>query len=378
MKHLAIAASFPLLVVSGLVAAQAPQGDVDRAIQAMGGAAALSQVRTLVVKGRARYLEPDQSQRAGGEPRLASDDSFTQSRDLAAGKTRTEWVRKLVYPSSREFTFTEIVADGVGYVNGIDANSRTKQNQDLKMHAMSGGRVATATRELTRTSPVLLAEMRKNPGRLTKLPDQKVGNDALPAVRYRGERSAFIVMFDRTTGLPARVRSLDYDGLQGDSTYDLLLSDWRQAGPIKYPYRQVYQLNGRDVVETTINEVAVNGALAADAFDIPPVIRASATKTIPNDVPYQWIIRRQFIGIYLDSDAVMYDPQASQGLRLADLAPGVSHVVGGTHNSLIVEMDGYLVGFDAPIGERQSKWTIDAAAKKYPGKPFKYPRSRSS
>jgi len=126
------------------------------------------------------------------------------------------------------------------------------------------------------------------------------------------------------------------------------------------------------VIETTIDEVAVNGALAADAFDIPQAIRVSAPKAVPSDVPYQWVIRRQFIGAYLDSDAIMYDPQASQGLRLADVAPGVSHVVGGTHHSLIVEMDNYLVGFDAPIGERQSKWTIDAAAAKYPGKPFKY------
>jgi glyoxylase-like metal-dependent hydrolase (beta-lactamase superfamily II) len=47
-------------------------------------------------------------------------------------------------------------------------------------------------------------------------------------------------------------------------------------------------------------------------------------------------------------------------------------VQGGTANNLIVAMKDYLVVFDAPYGELQSRWTIDAAKAKYPGKPIKY------
>jgi ribonuclease BN (tRNA processing enzyme) len=50
----------------------------------------------------------------------------------------------------------------------------------------------------------------------------------------------------------------------------------------------------------------------------------------------------------------------------------VSHVQGGTANNLIVAMKDFLVVFDAPYGELQSRWTIDAAKAKYPGKPIKY------
>jgi glyoxylase-like metal-dependent hydrolase (beta-lactamase superfamily II) len=50
----------------------------------------------------------------------------------------------------------------------------------------------------------------------------------------------------------------------------------------------------------------------------------------------------------------------------------VQHVEGGTANNLIVAMKDYLVIFDAPYGELQSRWTIDAAKAKYPGKPIKY------
>jgi len=50
----------------------------------------------------------------------------------------------------------------------------------------------------------------------------------------------------------------------------------------------------------------------------------------------------------------------------------VQQVVGGSHNGLIVAMKDYLVVFDAPINEWQSRFTIDAAKAKYPGKPVKY------
>jgi mRNA degradation ribonuclease J1/J2 len=57
---------------------------------------------------------------------------------------------------------------------------------------------------------------------------------------------------------------------------------------------------------------------------------------------------------------------------MVDLAPNVQHVEGGTANNLIVAMKDYLVIFDAPYGELQSRWVIDAAKAKYPGKPIKY------
>jgi glyoxylase-like metal-dependent hydrolase (beta-lactamase superfamily II) len=50
----------------------------------------------------------------------------------------------------------------------------------------------------------------------------------------------------------------------------------------------------------------------------------------------------------------------------------VQHVQGGTANNLIVAMKDHLVIFDAPYGELQSRWVIDEAKKKYPGKPIRY------
>ena len=61
------------------------------------------------------------------------------------------------------------------------------------------------------------------------------------------------------------------------------------------------------------------------------------------------MIRRQFIGIYLDSENTSFDAKTTQTLRLNDIAPGVVHVVGGSHNSLRVEMDDHLVMVARPL-----------------------------
>ena len=42
-------------------------------------------------------------------------------------------------------------------------------------------------------------------------------------------------MFDKATGRLARVRTLDYDNIWGDVTYDLVLSDWQAVDGVRFP-----------------------------------------------------------------------------------------------------------------------------------------------
>src|SRR5206468_15637 len=211
-----------------------------------------------------------------------------------------------------------------------------------------------------------------NPDRVSAVADVTVGNLTYPAVAYRAGDQTFTVMFDRVTGLPARIRTLDYDNIWGDVTYDMALADWQTRDGLRMAQSRTYELNGRPVMEVKITHAKVNAPIAAERLIIPAGLKAAAAKPATGAVPYQWVVRRQFIGTYLDSDAVSYDPKASQGLRLVELAPGVQHVVGGSHNSLIVEMREYLVVFDAPVGDGTASWIINAAKTKYPGKSVKY------
>lgn len=347
---------------------------VGRAVQAQGGAEALAGAKTYYEKGTVRQWDPEQSMAAGGEMRFASESSYELVGDATGRAVRIDWSRRFAYPAPRGFTFTEVLTADAGYVAGIDSNARTKQSLDATppAHTMSGQRLAATHRELLRNSPFLLLEMQKNPSRVSPAGDVTIAGVAYPSVAYRAGDQTLTVMFDPATGLPARLRTLDYDNIWGDVTYDLVLSDWQVVDGVRVAMTRKYELNGRTVMETKVTTAALNNAFSSDLLGIPDDYRTGAPKPATGAVPYQWVLRRQFIGVYLDSDVPSYDTRASTGLRLNELAPGVQHAVGGTHHSLVVEMSDHLVVFDAPISDWQSNWALAALRAKYPGKPVKY------
>jgi len=347
---------------------------VARALSAMGGVDALSKVKTVVTQGTVKHWEPEQSDVPGGEMRFAAESSFTTTGDYNARAVRIDWDKKFAYPAPRNWKFSEIVTPDAGYVIGVDSTARTRRSMEAKPpgHSMSGQRLLTAQREMRRASPSLLLEMRASPAKVRSVPDVVVGGVSYPAVSYDAGAYGFIVAFDPQTGLPARVRSLDYDNVWGNVDYDLVLSDWRDQGGVKLPMSQKYELNGRVIGDVQITSVQLNPQVSAALFEIPAAARASAAKPATGNVPFQWVIRRQMIGVYLDSDNPSFDTLSSKGLRLQELAPGVDHFVGGSHNSLLVEMRDHLIVFDAPVTDAQSNALIAAAKAKYPGKPIRY------
>ena len=369
MSRIVAAAALFFVAVSCSQGRSKPTPDevnlLDRALAAMGGEQKVGAVETIVVKGSATHWEPHQSVKPDGEMRLAGDSTFVLTRSFSKGAARTEWVRKLVYPAPREYRFTEVVTPAAGYVEGVDTTARPKRELDTNppRHTMSAVRLAAAQRELIRTSPTLIWMMKSVPASISSRGSSLV---------YRPSDVEFVVSFDPGTGLPARVSTRDADNVEGDSSYDLVLSDWRDVSGVKIAHRQSYELNGREVIRIQLDEAQVNPAVTAAQLEVPSELRATAATPATGKVPYQWVIRRQFIGTYLDSDGVSFDSDATSGLKLTEVAPGVSQVGGGSHNSLVVEMADHLIVFDAPVSEWQSRWTLDAAKAKYPGKPVKY------
>src|SRR5688572_22093722 len=366
MKHALLAAFCAFLLLSCATPTR-EQSLVRRAIDAIGGAERLAGLKTISVKGNVKHWEPEQSDAPGGEPRFGAESTFEFVQDVSRRAARTDWVKNFAYPSPRTFTYSEIVTPEAGYVLGVDSNGRNAQN--LKMsppaHSMSGLRLAATQREGRRGAiGPLLSAMQRSPDKVQPAAD--IGGQ--PAVSFEG----FIVAFDPATGLPSRVRTLDYDNIWSDVNYDLVLSGWRDFGGMKIATERKYELNGRVVIETKFSDVTINPGVDAARFEVPAEIRTDAARPATRNVPYQWVIRRQFIGVYMDSDHVSYDTRASQGLRLQEVAPGVHHVQGGTHHSLVVEMSDHLIVIDAPVTDAQSLWLVGQTRARFPGKPIRW------
>jgi glyoxylase-like metal-dependent hydrolase (beta-lactamase superfamily II) len=346
---------------TALVQPAAAQSGVDlvkQSVAAMGGPAALGAAKTTIIKGEAKHWEPGQSYAPTGEPKFLGDSTYTQTVDNATRTVRIDWDRDMKYPAVERIKFSEITAPTFGVV--VDDKGAEKP--------MSGIRLAAHLRERDRASPRLLLRALNDPASITALGDVKVGDRTLPAVSIKSRAGSYTVLFDRTTHLPAVVRTRDADSVYGDSNYDLILSDWKDVGGAKRAHTLSFQLNGVEVQRLSLKQVTVDTPLPANTFAVSDEVKAKA-KTAAGDVPYQWVLRRMFLGRFLDSDKV-YFPEGG-GFKLSELAPNVQQVVGGGANNLIVAMKDGIVIFDAPVDEGQSRWVIDAAKAKYPGKPIK-------
>jgi len=262
------------------------------------------------------------------------------------------------YPAVETLKYTEVVRPDMGAVTA-----------DKGTQPMSGIRVAASVRELERASPRLLLRALDAPQSVTTPGDQKLGENVYPAVAIAERGTTFTVLFDRVTHLPVAVRTRDDDNVYGDANYDMVMDEWRDVGGVKVAHALSYQLNGMQVARLAYEKVTANPTVATDALAVGDQYKIASAST-PGDVPHQWVLRRLFLGRFLDSDKVVVP--ASGSLKLTELAPNVQQVVGGTANNLIVAMNDGLVIFDAPCCETQSRWVIDAAKAKYPGKPIKY------
>ena len=360
MKY-ALLVSAALFACAGTLApAQAQQGIdlVKQAVAAQGGADALRNLKTVGIKAQAQHWEPGQSYAPGGESRFLGDSDITISWDLANGAASSVWDRSMKYPAVETIKYTEVVRPNMGSVT-----------TDKGTQPMSGIRVATSLRELERASPQLLLRALDAPSSVSALPDQRLGETPYPAVAIADKGTTFTVLFDRVTHLPVAVRTRDDDNVYGDANYDMVMDEWRDVGGAKIAHALSYQINGLQVAKLAYANVTANPTIAGDALNVADQFKVASASS-PSDVPHQWVLRRLFLGRFLDSDKVVVP--ASGSLKLTELAPNVQQVVGGTANNLIVAMNDGLVIFDAPCCETQSRWVIDAAKAKYPGKPIKY------
>ena len=356
--------------------AMTAQQRAEAAFQAMGGETQ-EMVTSIIIKGTMAQWEPGESFSVGDLTKPDGGTStFTETLDHTKNYQRIEWVRPRAAGGTRNYA--EIIMPDGGYVIGNDANGAPVKRTitttaNLPAHTMSAIRLTATLREIERNNIVLA--MHENPGRVADAPDLATGGKSYPAVQYRGEHGTFVVAFDPATNLPVVVRTRDFDQLMGDADFDETFSDWREVSGIKIAHRMTYTLNGFTIFDTTLSDARVdivgNSLLPADTFAVPAAIRGKAPRPAAVEKPpYQWILRRLASGFFLDSDNLYTDDDGA--LALTDVAPNVSLVTGSTHNTLIVATNTYLVAFDSPGDDGQSKIAIDLAKAKYPGKPFRY------
>lgn len=175
------------------------------------------------------------------------------------------------------------------------------------------------------------------------------------------------IFFDDSTFLPSKVETIEDDPVHGDALIEVFFDDWRQVKGVMFPFRVTYELRD-EVIEERRSIIDINVSLPGNTFTIP-----TDTQTFPDDskedslrgwLASQWYLRMHAFGIphYNTTNAANF----------TEISPGVYHVTGSTHHSLVVEMSNYVTVVETPLYEERSQTVIDEIAKRWPDKPIKY------
>jgi glyoxylase-like metal-dependent hydrolase (beta-lactamase superfamily II) len=362
MKAFSIVAALCAALVLPIAQA-APTADVQAQVDRAASALGVLPSQALRIAGTITYYDPEQSRVPGGEPRLGTEATFVQWRDVAGTRSRIEWRMDALRPYPKKLQFVEVVEGGRGYVMGTDSMLPVKENLPGG-HLMSRTRVAANERELLRTAPDLLLRMQREPARLQAIVSPTAAGERTPTVRFAVGATDLQVGFDAASGLPSVIRMRDHDPIMADSDFDLVLSDWRDVGGWRHPFQQRYELNGKVVASVRLTSVQSLQA-PADAWSHPNIADEPAGSVQTDS--FQWFLRKQGFAVLLDTDAIYFDPQQSRGLAFRPLAPSVWLATGGFYNSLVVVLGDALVVYDAPH-ETHAQALLQELAQHFPGK----------
>lgn len=169
---------------------------------------------------------------------------------------------------------------------------------------------------------------------------------------------------DRYTGEITDLATIENDFVEGDQPLEVHYLGWRAwDGEVRFPTDVVIALADREFHVEHRDAVTTEGVLDDALFTMPagaaPTYVAADADRGARSVEFHeaW----GAIGVPLDGLQTAIDAQ--------QIAPGVWHLRGGTHHSLVVEQASGVVVVEGPLYEARAQAIYDWIATNIPGKP---------
>jgi hypothetical protein len=313
-----------------------PRALVTKAIDAVGGEAALKGVTALQIEAIGHDYFIEQSERPEG-PFIVRYLQTSEKRDVAGGRSRIE--------SQQRFMQVPDWA-GAGAATIVDTDTAALSRGDR--FAPSGRQAFDDGRERIELAPerVLLTALAASD--LTAAPDVRIHGIAQKVVTFgwRGKRAR--LMLDSGDFVPTalEIAAEDTFGIWGTVKQTTYFSLWTLIpGGVRYPLQVDRDWNGVTKSSATIMKIDVNPPIDDKAFAIPDdVKKAYAAAPVGG-----------FAAIKLDTDK-----------QRVEIAPAIVQYGGNWNVGVVQQADG-LVIIEAPIGSHYSVQVLDEVAKRYPG-----------
>jgi len=330
---------------------------LDKLLDALGGAAALNAVRTVSIESSGRRFEIDEL-RMPDDPD-PSPMSVTSRGYYDAG---TDSLRLDITRSRDvgEQSATYIIVGQRGAISGQDAMFAPPGDAP-----MGSDRWAAIRKEAGLLNPQIAYREALTSGDVTVAGDAVLDGVTHHVLVIDAPVAPIDLYVNADTGNLTKLTTMETENLRRDVHIEVMFDNWTMSdGGVAYPVNVSLTLDRRPMLEETRSSFAVNDPLAPGLFDFP----AGVTPAYNEDLA-TW--GRSGHQIYQMMANVGF-PYAgtSENVQAAEIAPGVHHVTGGSHNSLVVEQADGLVVVEAPQQERRSEAVIGWIERTFPGRPI--------
>jgi glyoxylase-like metal-dependent hydrolase (beta-lactamase superfamily II) len=342
---------------------------LDQVVESMGGAQALKSVTNEVVEAYGSRQSPEQGSSIS-VPRHLSNFSYVRTDELDGDQLHIEHDHVTTYLTPDRYEFKEVVNGTSGFVDGKDTVFSQRETKGMFTSR------ATAELEHTRlTSPLrVIRKALANPSIVQEEQDLEVNGHMFKVLVFREEGAPELrLLIDPETFLPAAARVLEDHPPIGDTVVEAQFSDYRDVSGVKYPFHVRITFDGVEAHSEDRENIAVNVSAPASAYEIPASFQPPAQPVVPALAELGKRSTQLLQNLKYLTQTFFYFDQSGLPITLNELAPGVVHVMGPSHHSLLVEMKDYLVLVDTPLFyPERSEATLSAIKGRYPGKPIRY------
>jgi hypothetical protein len=308
------------LLLSACAPASPEQQVIDDAVEAMGGAGRIRDVKALSIQGAGTAPNAGQNRTPDDELPVWKVNEYTRRIDLVNGRTRVQQVREAQFLFAGDLVQRQ--------TQGLDG--------DAAYNVAANGTITRAGAAAARDRR---SELLHHP--VTFLRTIVDADLTLSNLRARaGERLVDIAMpaggtmtlgIDSVTHLPTRVVSMAANANMGDVAIETRFSDYEEIDGLQLPRRLTTKMDYYLQLDLQVTKNAVDGDMSELA--IPAELKQAKAPEPPPVV-------------------VTVEP----------VATGIWWLAGsGNHRSVVFEFDDHLVLFEAPVNEARTKAVIDKA-----------------
>ncbi|HJR67562.1 MAG TPA: MBL fold metallo-hydrolase [Gemmatimonadaceae bacterium] len=318
-----------LLVPAAIAAAQQRPALFDDAVRAMGGESAIRAATSLTIEGTGRNYNFGQGMSPGVPLPRFDVSELRRSTDLTAVRHRHEVTRTAAFTTASTAPQRIVFGLDGDIAYGVPPNGNA---------ARSVATVVPGRRQEHYHHPLVLIRAALEPGAEIQAAGTQAGNHVLRVKLSPSD--SFQLWLDRQTHLPSRIRSVRYDVNLGDAAYETRFSHWAASGgSLQLPTRLSSTFGGATIAEYEVTRNVVG----VEPIDLaaPEAARGPA-------------------------------PAPTVNVTSEELAPGVWYLAGGSHHSVLVEFDQYLMLIETPQHDARTLAVIAKARELRPGKPLRY------